>query len=615
LPETAKKKSQGQLFKSVSPQVWELMRPRLPLVGLGLLILLINRSAGLVAPYAPKLLLDRVIAKRDIHFLPFLAAGLVGAVLVQTFTSFLLSQLFAKEGQRLIAELRCKVKAHVGRLPVTYYDSNRTGALLSRIMNDVEGVRSLIGPGFVEFVGGIITAGFVLIIMLRMSVLLTAVAAVFLLVFGLIWKSNVKSLRPIYRERNAANSDVSARLTESLGGIRVVKAYRAEEREDRAFAEGVHKLLQIGFRVIQKNSLMNMATAMDIGVLGAVVMSLGAYQILVGRMSVGDLFSYIMFMAYVSTPIIQLSVLGTSLIEALAGLDRTREILVEQPEDADPDRTITLPELKGRIVFDHVHFAYEADKPVLKDVSFDASPGSVTALVGSSGSGKSTIIGLVASFYKPTRGGVIVDGASLSQIRLDSYRPMLGVVLQDSFLFAGTIRENVKFCRPEASEEAFRRACHIAHVDEFAERFKNGYETVIGERGIKLSGGQRQRMAIARAILADPKILILDEATSSLDSESELFIQEGLKYLMAGRTTFVIAHRLSTVRQADQILVVEDGRIVERGTHASLYAKSGRYFELYKKQYGLESNLLRDPREASDSFSEGQALSQRIGAD
>jgi subfamily B ATP-binding cassette protein MsbA len=588
------------MLKSVAPQVWELLAPRVPLLGVGFILLVINRSAALLAPYAPKLLLDRVIARRDVHFLPYLGAGLVAAVVVQAFTTYLLSQLFAKEGQRLVAELRCKVQAHIVRLPVTYYDSNRTGALQSRIMNDVEGVRSLIGLGLVEFAGGVCTAVFVLFIMLRMSPLLTGVAAGFFLLFGFIWKRNVKSLRPIYRDRSATTADITGRLTESLGGIRVVKGYHAEDREDRVFAEGIQRLLQIGFRVIQKNSRMNMATTIDMGVMGACVMTLGAVQILAGKMTTGDLFSYAMFMAYLSTPIIQLSVLGTTLIEALAGLDRTREVLAESPEDKDPERTIALPQLRGHLRFEHVDFEYEAEKPVLKDISFDASPGSVTALVGSSGSGKSTIIGLVASFYKPTRGTVLIDGIDLSRVRIDSYRPMLGLVLQDSFLFAGTIRENVGFSRPTSSADELLNACRVAHVDEFAERFKNGYETVIGERGVKLSGGQRQRMAIARAILADPKILILDEATSSLDSESEIFIQQGLKYLMAGRTTFVIAHRLSTIRQADQILVVEDGRIMERGTHASLYEQHGRYFELYKKQYGLESNLFRDPSEENE---------------
>ena len=607
------KVSQKRMIKSVLPQVWELLRPRRALMSLGLLLLVINRSAGLVAPYAPKLLLDRVIAKRDIHFLPFLAAGLVLAILVQAVTTYTLSQLLAKEGQRLIAELRCKVQSHIGRLPITYFDSNRTGALLSRIMTDVEGVRSLVGPGFVEFVGGIFTAAFVLVIMLRVSLLLTAVATGFLLIFGLLWKMNIKSLRPMFRERNAINAEVTGRLTESLGGIRVVKGYHAEERERKVFADGARRLLQIGFSVIQENSRMNMATAIDIGVMGAVVMSLGAFQILSGKMTVGDLFSYTMFMAYVSTPITQLSVLGTNLIEALAGLDRTREVLAERPEDEDPSRTIMLAKIQGGIQFEHVDFEYEPEKPVLKDVSFDAFPGSVTALVGTSGSGKSTIIGLVAAFYKPTSGEVLIDGINLSHARLDSYRPLLGVVLQESFLFAGTIRENVRFSNPKATEEELVRACHIAHVDEFAERFKDGYETLIGERGVKLSGGQRQRISIARAILADPRILILDEATSSLDSESELFIQQGLKYLMAGRTTFVIAHRLSTVRKADQILVVEAGKIVERGTHASLYAERGRYFELYDKQYGLESNLLREPSEEGDLVAEEQSGGGRRG--
>jgi subfamily B ATP-binding cassette protein MsbA len=506
--------------------------------------------------------------------------------------------------------MRRKVQAHIGRLPIAYYDANKTGALVSRIMTDVEGVRSLVGAGFLEFAGGLFTACFVLVILLRMSVLLTLVATAFLLLFAFCWKQTLKVLRPLIRERGAITAEVSGRLIESLGGVRVVKGYHAEAREREVFGAGVGRLLQNALRSVSANALLNLASAIDLGLLGAVMLFLGARLIISGRMTSGDLFSYMMFMAYVSAPIIQLTALGPNIVEALASLDRTREILSERPEDLDPDRTITLPEVEGRIRFQHVHFEYEVGKPVLEDISFEALPGSVTALVGSSGSGKSTIIGLISSFYKPTRGTVFVDDADLAHVLLSSYRTVLGVVLQESFLFAGTIRENVRFSRPDAREEEVLRACRIAHVDEFAERFRDKYETVVGERGVMLSGGQRQRVSIARAILADPKILILDEATSSLDSESEIFIQQGLKYLMKGRTTFVIAHRLSTVRQADEILVVESGQIVERGTHRTLYAQQGRYFDLYTKQHGLESDLLRDPDEDLESHAHAHPVAR-----
>jgi subfamily B ATP-binding cassette protein MsbA len=566
-------------------------------MALGFVLLILNRVSGLAAPYAPKLLLDRVIANKDLHFLWVLFAGLVIAAITQGLTSFGLGQLFSKETQRLIAEMRRKVQAHISRLPISYYDSTKTGALVSRIMTDVEGVRSLVGAGFVEFAGGVLTACFVLIILIRMSPLMTLVAIIFLLSFALCWQKTLKVLRPLIRERGAINAEVTGRLTESLGGVRVVKGYHAEKREQQIFSLGVGKLLQNGMRSITANSLLNMASAIDLGILGAVVLTLGARLIVHNQMTAGDLFSYMLFMAYVSAPIIQLTAIGPNIIEALASLDRTQEILSIPPEDADPQRTNGLSRVKGLVRFEHVDFEYQTGKAVLEDINFESLPGSVTALVGSSGSGKSTIIGLVAAFYKPTCGVVSVDDIDLSSVRLDSYRPLLGVVLQESFLFAGTIRENVAFARPDASQEDVLRACHIAHVDEFADRFNDKYETLVGERGVKLSGGQRQRVSIARAILANPRILILDEATSSLDSESELFIQQGLKYLMAGRTTFVIAHRLSTVRQATQILVVEAGRIVQRGSHQSLYAQPGRYFDLYSKQSGLESDFLRNSEE------------------
>jgi subfamily B ATP-binding cassette protein MsbA len=589
------KKSQKQLLKSVLPQIWELVRPRRFHLAMGLVLLLINRFSGLVVPYASKLLLDRVIARHDLRFLLPLAACMTLATVTQGATTYTLSRLLSKEGQKAIAELRRKVQAHLCGLPVSYYDVNKAGGLVSRVMNDVEGVRNLIGTGFVELLGGILTASFVLVIMVHINLLLTVVASGFWLAYSFVLKRTFQTMRPVFQERGRINAEVVGRLTESFSGIRVVKGYHAEEREQGVFARGVEKLLNNSLQGVTAMSLLGTASILNTGLLGTVVMVIGALQVFANKMTPGDLLSYIMFMAYVAAPIAQMTNIGTQITEAVAGLDRVRDILNRQREDEDPERTRTMPGIRGHIRFESVDFEYEAGKPVLEGVSFEAQPGSVTALVGSSGSGKTTIVGLVAAFYKPTQGAVMVDDINLDQVSLSSYRPTLGMVLQETFLFDGTIRENVSFSRPGATEEEIMDACRVAHVDEFVQRFKEKYDTVVGERGVKLSGGQRQRLSIARAVLAQPEILILDEATSSLDSESEAFIQEGLKHLMKGRTTFVIAHRLSTIRQADQILVVESGKIVERGTHQSLYAQKGRYFDLYTRQHGLESNLLRDP--------------------
>ncbi|HET9838793.1 MAG TPA: ABC transporter ATP-binding protein [Candidatus Angelobacter sp.] len=575
----------------------ELVRPRRRLLALGFLLLLIGRVCGLVLPASTKFLIDDVIAPhRPDRLLP-----LVGAVLAATFiqglTSFSLTQLLSKEAQRAIAELRRRVQIHVGRLPLNYYDANKTGGLVSRIMSDVEGVRNLIGTGLVEFCGGVLTAVLALIVLLKFNAQMTGIALGFLVLLMVALGRTFKTIRPIFRERSKINAEVTGRLTESLGGVRVVKGYHAEEREAGVFSKGVQRLLDNVLKTLTAMSMMGLISSVMLGVVGAIIMYMGARQIFAYHMTVGQLFSYTMFMGFLVAPVAQIASIGTQITEALAGLDRTREVLEESREDFDPQRTLVLSQIRGEINFEHVNFEYEAGKPVLDDVSFESRPGTVTALVGSSGSGKSTMIGLVAAFYKPTLGRVTVDGIDLSKVRLDSYRPALGVVLQDSFLFDGSIRENIAFSRPDATEEQILEACGIAHVDEFAERFKDKYDTIIGERGVKLSGGQRQRVSIARAVLADPKILILDEATSSLDSESEAYIQQGLKYLMQGRTTFVIAHRLSTIRQADQILVVEAGKIVERGRHAELLAMQGRYHELYTRQHGLEENLFLAPGE------------------
>jgi ABC-type multidrug transport system fused ATPase/permease subunit len=557
----------------------------------------INRVSGLVLPASTKYLIDDVVVQHRIGLLLPIVLAVAGATLVQGATSFSLTQLLSKEGQRLISQLRRKVQAHVGRLPVAYYDSHKTGTLVARIMNDVEGVRNLIGTGLVEFAGGILTASIAFVVLMRISAVMTIFAFTCLLLFSLGLKKAFVTIRPIFRERGRINAEVTGRLTESLGGVRVVKGYHAESREEAVFSAGVKRLLDNVLRTLTATSLMSLSSTMLMGIVGAVVMWLGARQILAGAMTLGSFFTYTMFLGFLVAPIFQVVNIGTQITEAIAGLERTHEVLSERPEDEDPERTLVFGTIQGAVRFDRVRFSYEPDKPVLKDVSFEALPGTVTALVGSSGSGKSTIIGLIAAFHKPGSGRITVDGVDLSRVRLDSYREALGVVLQESFLFDGTIRENVAFSRPRASEEEIRRACSVARVDEFAEKFTDGYDTVVGERGVKLSGGQRQRISIARALLADPRILILDEATSSLDSESEELIQEGLSQLMRGRTTFVIAHRLSTIRRAAQILVVESGEIVERGTHAELLAARGRYYDLYTRQHGLATNLFLAPGE------------------
>jgi ABC-type multidrug transport system fused ATPase/permease subunit len=567
------------------PEVWALLRPRRGLLALGIVLMAINRISGLALPYSTKYLIDNVMIHRQTNLLLPLVAGVLLATLLQGVTSYTLTQTLSKAAQRMITELRRNVQEHVGRLPVAYYDANKTGALVSRIMSDVEGVRNLIGTGLVEFLGGLLTAAIALVMLLRISPVMTGLAFALLLVSMVGLRKAFSVLRPIFRERAKINAEVSGRLTESLSGVRVVKGYHAESREHDVFTKGVQRLLDNVLRSLTTMSMMSFSTTALGGVVGALVMLVGARQVLEGRITVGQFMSYTAFLAFMIAPMFQVVGIGTQLTEAVAGLERTREVLDERPEDEDPRRTVTLRDIEGELAFDHVTFAYEPGKPVLQDVSFRASSGTVTALVGSSGSGKSTIIGLVAAFHVPREGRVLVDGVDLATARLDSYRTRLGVVLQESFLFDGSIRENVAFSRPRAREEEILAACRIARVDEFAERFPEGYDTIIGERGVKLSGGQRQRVSIARAILADPRILILDEATSSLDSESEMLIQEGLAQLMRGRTTFVIAHRLSTIRRADQIAVIEHGRVVERGTHDELIARGGAYAGLHRLQF------------------------------
>jgi ABC-type multidrug transport system fused ATPase/permease subunit len=583
------------------PLLKELVRPRRGLLALGFVLMLINRAAGLVLPASTRYLVDNIIGKQQTSLLKPLVLAVLGATMIQGVTSFTLTQLLSKEAQRLIAELRRKVQEHIGRLSVSYYDANKAGVLVSRIMTDVEGVRNLVGTGLVEFCGGILTAVFSLIFLMRISPLLTSVALLFIAGFGLGLRQAFTRIRPIFRERGKIAADVAGRLTESLSGVRVVKGYHAEAQEARVFAGGVERLLDNVLKSLTAISLMSLSATVLMGVVGATVMFLGARQILGGSLTLGGFMTFTAFLAFLVAPMFQVVGIGTQITEALAGLDRTQEVLSERPEDEDPRRTRSMPAIVGNVAFDNVSFEYEAGKPVLYDVSFRSDPGTVTALVGPSGSGKSTIISLISAFHEPGRGALLVDGIDLSTVRLDSYRTQLGVVLQDTFLFDGTIRENVGFARPAATEEQIQEACRIARVSEFAERFEKKYDTIVGERGVKLSGGQRQRVSIARAILADPRILILDEATSSLDSESEAAIQEGLSYLMKGRTTFVIAHRLSTIRRAEQILVVENGRITERGTHQSLYDLQGRYYDLYTRQHGIDANLFLAPGEGDDT--------------
>jgi ABC-type multidrug transport system fused ATPase/permease subunit len=589
------------------PDVWALIKPRRGLLALGLALMAVNRISGLVLPASIKYFVDLVAIKHQVQVLRPIVLAVLLATIIQGLTSFTLTQLLSKSAQKMITELRRQVQAHIGRLPVSFYDANKTGVLVSRIMSDVEGVRNLVGTGLVEFVGGLMTAVFALVYLLRASVLLTGVAFSILLVFGFGISKAFSTIRPIFRARPKITAEVTGRLTESLGGVRVVKGYHAEEREEGIFAAGVQRLLDNVLKTLTATSLMSLSGATLLGVVSALMLGLGGYKILNGSMTVGSWFSFNLFLGFLIAPVFQIVAIGTQITEAITGLERTREILNEKKEDEDPRRTVSMDRIHGQIVLEKVSFSYESGKEVLHEVSFESQPSTVTALVGPSGAGKSTIIGLIAAFYVPSSGRVLIDGIDLTTVKLNSYRTQLGVVLQETFLFDGTIRQNVAFARPEASEEEILAACHIARVDEFAESFEKKYDTLVGERGVKLSGGQKQRVSIARAILADPRILILDEATSSLDSESEALIQEGLRYLMRGRTTFVIAHRLSTIRRAEQILVVEAGRIIERGNHASLYAAGGRYYDLYTKQHEVESNLFLAPGEGSGESEDGDA--------
>ncbi len=567
----------GHVFKTI-------MWPRKELLFVGLLLIIVSRLASLVLPGASKYLMDNVIANGDLQMLKKLLLVVGAAIIVQAITSFLLTKLLSVEAQHLIAQLRAKVQKQIIRLPVRFFDNHKSGELVSRIMSDVEGVRNLVGTGLVQLFGGVLTALVSLVLLIRISPMMTLYVLVPVSVFALISLKAFSYIRPIFRKRGQINAEVTGRLTETLNGIRVIKGFNAEEQEVSTFEKGVDRLFQNVKKSLTSTSLVTSSATFLLGMATTGIMGIGGYMIIQNELTFGDFLSFTLYLGFMIAPIVQMSNIGSQLTEAFAGLDRTEELMNMPLEEDTTQRTASLGKIHGDIVFDQVCFAYEENKEVLTQVSFEAKSGSVTALVGTSGSGKSTIAGLVASFLTPSSGSITIDGTDLSSVKLSSYRSQLGVVLQDDFLFEGTIRENILFPRPNATDQQLQEAVKAAHVDEFTDRFEKGLDTLIGERGVKLSGGQRQRLAIARAILADPRILILDEATSNLDTESEALIQESLKTLMKGRTTFVIAHRLSTIKQANQILVIEGGQIAEQGDHDTLIAKKGRYYDLYTYQ-------------------------------
>ena len=588
---------------------------------IGFALMLVNRLSGLVLPASSKYLIDDVLSQQKVELLLPLALATGAATIVQAITSFALAQVVSIAAQRAITDMRVDVQRHILRLPVSFFDSTKTGVLIARIMSDAEGIRNLVGTGIVQLVGGLLTAVLALGVLFYTSWQLTAITLVVLASFGVMMAIAFKRLRPIFRERSVINAEVTGRLTETVGGVRIVKVYTAEEREERVFASGVERLFKNVRSTITGTSAVGAATTAIVGVIGVLLTIVGGRAIIAGDMSLGDFVRYIFFIGLVAAPLVSIASIGTQISEAFAGLDRIREIRDMPTEDALDAGKTAVPTIDGAIEFRHVDFEYVEGVPVLRDISFAAPAGSTTALVGSSGAGKSTLIGLVMAFNRAKAGELLVDGKNLDTLKLHEYRGHLGVVMQDNFLFDGSIRDNIAYARPSATDAEVRAVARIAHVDEFVETWEKKYDTVVGERGVKLSGGQRQRVAIARAILADPRILILDEATSSLDSESEAMIRDGLRRLRAGRTTFVIAHRLSTIESADQILVIEEGQILERGTHEQLMALNGRYKDLHDRQYGIETDRFINPGEDFTSTTDGStdggaaaAIAARPGA-
>ncbi|MFY8036290.1 MAG: ABC transporter ATP-binding protein [Cyclobacteriaceae bacterium] len=563
----------GHVFKTI---VW----PRRKLLFIGLILIFIRSAAGIVPPWSTKSFLDDILVNHQMDKLPLLLIVVSIAILIQTVTSFLLTQILSVEAQHLISVLRSRVQKHLLRLPIRFFDNQKSGALVSRVMNDVEGVRNLVGTGLVQLIGGVLTALISVVVLININAKMTLFVLLPMSIFGVITLKAFSIIRPVFRERGKITAEVTGRLTETLNGVRVIKGFNAEPQEIKVFEKGVDQLFQNVKKSLTSTSFVTSAGTFLVGLASVGIMGLSGYY----NLTAGDFLQFTMFMVFMIAPIVQMSNIGSQLTEAFAGLDRTEELMNMPIEDDGTVRTVKIGTIQGDMEFKNVSFAYEEGKPVLKNIDFKAPAGSVTALVGTSGSGKTTIAGLTASFLNPDSGTITIDGIDMSTISLDSYRSQLGVVLQDDFLFEGTIRENILFPRPNATENDLKSAVRAAFVHEFTDRFELGLDTVIGERGVKLSGGQRQRIAIARAILANPRILILDEATSNLDTESESFIQDSLKTLMQGRTTFVIAHRLSTIRQADQILVIEDGQIAERGKHEELIEKKGRDFQLYTYQ-------------------------------
>jgi ABC-type multidrug transport system fused ATPase/permease subunit len=573
-------KKKVSLKWALKEYVW----PRRKMLSIGLVFIVIRSLSGLVLPYETKNLLDVVVPSGDMSELWTLIFLVAGAILIQAATSFILTRLLSVEAQLLIAQLRAQVQKKLLALPISFFDNNKSGALVSRVMNDVEGVRNLVGTGLVQLIGGTVTAIVAFVFLIKINAMMTLFVFLPVGLFGFIALKAFGYIRPIFRERGKINAEVTGRLTETLNGVRVIKGFNAEDQENKTFEGGVDRLYQNVKKSLTATALMTSSSTFLLGMATVGIMGMGGYFIMMGSMTAGDLISFLLFLGFMVAPIVQMSNIGSQLTEALAGLDRTQELMNMTEEDDPEVRSLVLNDIQGNMVFDNVGFSYEDDKDVLHDISFEANAGSVTALVGSSGSGKSTIAGLAATFLNPVSGKVTMDGKDLAHVNLSSFRQHLGVVLQDDFLYEGTIRENILFPRPDATEEEVQSAVKGAYVDEFTDRFEDGLETVIGERGVKLSGGQRQRISIARALLADPKVIILDEATSNLDTESESFIQKSLNVLMKDRTTFVIAHRLSTIQQADQILVIEDGHIAERGKHQELLDAKGRYYELYTYQ-------------------------------